>query len=73
MVVVVEQQRDDDTNQQMRHYIFIRSLSYSQDVVYSDVKFKPFRDVTPSSTNGRTDTMYADVTYAKVFVGQQPT
>ncbi|XP_022612278.1 carcinoembryonic antigen-related cell adhesion molecule 1-like [Seriola dumerili] len=43
-----------------------------QDVVYSDVKFKPFREATPSSNNQHTDTTYADVTYAKVVLGQQP-
>ncbi|XP_051263034.1 carcinoembryonic antigen-related cell adhesion molecule 5-like [Dicentrarchus labrax] len=45
-----------------------------EDVVYSDVKLKPFRDVTPSSTDQRTETTYGDddVAYSEVVVFRRP-
>lgn len=45
-----------------------------QDVVYSDVKLKPSRDVTPSSNDKHTEAAHADdVTYSEVIVlRQQP-
>ncbi|XP_071326933.1 nectin-2-like isoform X2 [Trachinotus anak] len=68
----------------VRHQVFIDTggtatdaarpsfIVKDQDVVYSDVKFKPFSEGTPSSNNQHTETMYADVTYAKVVLGQKP-
>lgn len=46
---------------------------YSQDVVYSDIKVKPFSDASTLTNYKLRESVYVDdVTYSEVIVSRQP-
>ncbi|XP_050932354.1 carcinoembryonic antigen-related cell adhesion molecule 1 [Lates calcarifer] len=60
-----------DTGSMVRDVFRPSVLVKDEDVVYTDIKFKPSRDAIPSSEDKQTHTSCADVTYAEVVVGGQ--